>query len=173
MNRILKNSLIIGGILGATTGLIFYFRKQFNLLANSCYAITGGVIHNISLDDTKITIFLKIKNTSQLSLTIENLSLNIYVNNLFVSNILKKEKQTIPSNGSVVIQLDVSFSPKSLFKAGLANITPLLTDKSKLIINIKGTLDAEMPPVRINKMPIEQTISLQDLLSPKPNTTKC
>lgn len=173
MNKILKNSLIIGGLLASTTAIIIYLRKQFKLLADSCYAISGGVIHNISTDEVKITLFFKLKNTSDLTIKIQNAQFSIYVNNLFVTKILRKDKQVILSNSDVIFKLDVEFSPKSLLKAGLANIAPLIYDKDKLVINIKGTVDAEMGIVKVNKMPFDEKITLKELLSPSPNTKKC
>ncbi len=173
MNRILKNSLIIGGILVATTGLVVYFRKQFKLLADSCSTIVGGIIHNIGTDEVSLTLMFKIKNISDLTIKVENMTFDIYVNNLFVTKILRKDKQTLLSHADIIFKLDVQFAPKDLMKAGLANITPLIYDKDKLIITVKGNLDAEMGAVRINKYEFEEKISLKELMSPSPNTKKC
>ncbi len=173
MNRILKNSLILGAILGATTGIVIYFNKQFKNLANSCYAIVGGVVHNLGLEDVRITVFFKIKNTSDLTIKISNLSFDIYVNNLFVTKILRKETQTILSNSNVILKLDVNFNPKNLLKAGIQNIVPIIADQDKLVIGIKGTYDAETGAVKLNKQSFDEKITLKEMLAPTPNKQKC
>ena len=173
MNRLVKNSLIIGGILAVTTGVVIYLTRQFKLLADSCYSFAGAVLHNISADDVKMTIFFKVVNKSDLSVKIENIIFNIYVNNLFVTKIYKKEKQKLLSNSSKVYQLDVQFSPKELLRSGIANIAPLLADRDKLVITVKGTFDAESGILRVNKQEFEEKITLKELLSPSPNTAKC
>jgi LEA14-like dessication related protein len=81
----LRNGLIIGGLLVATVGVIAYVKRQINLLMDSCYTISGGVLHNLSLNNVKITLFFKIKNESDLTINISDLSLNLYVNNMFVT----------------------------------------------------------------------------------------
>src|SRR5690348_8508014 len=109
MNRILRNSLTIGGIVTASTLLIIYFRNQFKLLADACYNIVGGTVHNISQNDVKITLFFKIKNKSDLSVTLSNAIFDVYVNNMFVSKVLRKEKQKILSNSDIIFKIDVQF----------------------------------------------------------------
>ncbi len=173
MNRILRNSLIIAGLLGSATGLYIYFKKQFTKLADSCYTISGGIIHSISLENVNITLLFNIKNTSDLEIQIENIVFNIYVNNMFVTKILKKQKQTLLSNQPLSFQLDCEFSPRDLLKAGLTNLTTLLTNKNNLIINIKGTFDASMSVVKLKNYAFDEKISLADLTKPKQNPSKC
>ena len=173
MNRILKNVLIIGGLTTATTALIFYFRRQYKLLSDACYNITGGVIHNISADTVKLTLFFKVKNNSDLTIHIDNVEFSIFVNNLFITKIYRKEKQTILSNSDIIFQINVEFSPKELLKAGLTNIMPLITDKDKLVINIKGVYNIEAGIVKVKKVPFDEKISLKELMTPSPNTKKC
>ncbi len=173
MNRLLRNSLIIGGILGTTAGIVIYFKRQFKKLADSCYTISGGVIHNIDLNDVKISLIFQIKNMSDLSVIVENIEFNIFVNNMFVTKVLKKQKQILYSNSDIPFHLDVNFNPQDLLKAGLNSISTLVTDKSKLIIGIKGKFDVQMGVVKIKDYKFDQKISLQELMKPKQNRQKC
>jgi len=173
MNRIVKNSLILGGLLLASTSLIVYFRNQFKKLADSCYTVVGGIIHNISLNDVKISLIFQIKNNSDISVNVENVEFKIFVNNLFVTKILKKQKQKLLSHSSVTFNLDVQFSPQDLMRAGLASIESLIVDRSKLVIGIKGNFDAELGIVKIKQYQFDEKISLKELLKPSENKKKC
>jgi len=168
----LRNGLIIGGLLVATVGVIAYVKRQINLLMDSCYTISGGVLHNLSLSNVKITLFFKIKNESDLTINISDLSLNLYVNNMFVTKIEKPETQTIYSKSDTIIKIDFEFNPKDLLRAGITNISPILYDKEKLVIQTKGTMLAKTGIVK-TKLPIDEKITLKDILTPNPNAKKC
>lgn len=169
----LRNGLIIGGLLVATTALIVYFKKQMNLLYDACYTISGGIVHSLTLSKVKITLFLKIVNESDLTIQISDAVFNIYVNNMFVTKILKPESQTLYSKSDTIIKLDFEFNPKDLLRAGLTNIEPIIYDKEKLVIGIKGSLSAKTGIVKLSKFPIDEKITLKEILTPSPNAKKC
>lgn len=173
MNKGLRNGLIIGGISLAFISLIAYFKKQLNLLKNACFTISGGVIHTLGLDNVKITLFFKVVNESDLTIEISNLNFDIYVNKLFVTKIKKTDKQTLYSKSSTVIKLDFEFNPKDLLRAGLSNIAPIIYDKEKLVIGIKGFFSAKSGVLSLKEVPFEEEITLKELLTPNPNAKKC
>ena len=86
----LRNGLIIGGLAVAGIALIAYFKRQYNLLLNACYTISGGVVHSLGLDNVKITLFFKIVNESDLTIEISDMMFNIYVNKMFITKMLKQ-----------------------------------------------------------------------------------
>lgn len=164
----LRNGLIFGGLAIAAISLYAYFKRQYNLLYNSCYAITGGVIHSLGLDKVKISLFFKIVNESDLTIEISNMDFNIYVNNMFVTKIVKNPPQTLLSKSDAVIKLDVEFNPADLLRAGLSSIEPILYDKEKLVITTKGTFSAKTGIVTLKKFPFSYDITLKELLEPTP-----
>jgi len=169
----LRNGLIIGGLLVATAGLIAYFKRQMNLLYDACYTISGGVVHSLTLSSVKMTLFFKFVNESDLTIQVSNMEFNIYVNNMFVTKILKPDVQTIYSKSDAIVKLDFQFNPKDLLRAGITNIEPLIYDKEKLIIGIKGFLSAKTGIVKLSKFPIDEAITLKEILTPSPNAKKC
>lgn len=168
-----RNGLIIGGLLVATTALVLYFRRQINLLYNACYTISGGIIHSLGLDKVKMTLFFKIVNESDLSIEISNMNFNIYVNGMFISKIVKPEMQMLYSQSSATIKLDFEFNPKDLLRAGLTNIEPILYDNEKLVITTKGFFSAKTGGISLKNFPFEENITLKELMTPDPNARKC
>jgi len=168
-----KKGLIIGGLLLATSLIVIYFRKQLKLLANACYTISGGVVHALGIDNVSITLFLKVTNESDLTIDLSNMMFKVYVNKMYVTKIEKPEKQQILSKADVVIKLDFQFNPQDLLRAGLANIAPILYDKEKLVIDVKGTLSAKTGIVTLRNFPIEESITLKEILAPSPERENC
>lgn len=173
MNPQLRKGLIIGFLGISAISVISYFKKQFNLLKNACYAISGGVIHNLSLDSVKMTLFLKIVNESDLTVQLSNMNFNIYVNKMFVTNIKKDDIQTLYSLSDTIVKLDFEFNPKDLLRAGITNIEPIIYDKEKLIVTIKGSVSVKAGVLKISHFPIEEEITLKELLAPSPDSDRC
>lgn len=169
----LRNGLIFGGIAIAGVVLFAYLKKQYNLLYNACYTIAGGVIHSLGLDKVKLTLFFKIVNESDINVEVSNMDFNIYVNNMFVTKILKSEPQTLKSNSDTIIKLDVEFVPADLLRAGLSSIEPILYDKEKLIITTKGSLSVKAGFIKLKKFPFSVDITLKEMLEPRKDQDRC
>lgn len=169
----LKKGLIFGGIAVAGIALFVYLKKQYDLLYNACYTIAGGVIHSLGLDKVKLTLFFKIVNESDINVEILNMDFNIYVNNMFVTKILKKEPQLLKSNTDTIIKLDVEFNPADLLRAGISSIEPILYDKEKLVITTKGTLSVKSGIIKLNKFPFSVDVTLKELLEPRKDADRC
>lgn len=169
----LRNGLIIGGLAVATIGVMMYFKRQFTLLSNACYTIAGGVVHSLGLDSVKITLFFKVVNESDLTIEISDMVFNIYVNKMFVTKVLKPDAQTLYSKSDTIIKLDFEFSPKDLLRAGITNIEPILFDKEKLVVEIKGTYSAKTGVVKLRNFPFDESITLKELLTPSTIPKKC
>ena len=168
-----KGAFIIGGILATGSALIVYFYKQIKELKESCYTISGGVIHSLGLDNVKISLFFKIVNKSDITIKVEDMDFNIFVNKMFVSKITKKDITTIYSKSNEIIKLNFEFNPRELLRVGIQNIQPILTDKEKLGITVKGTFTVESGIVKLKNFAFEETFTLKEMLEPNPNEVKC
>ncbi len=155
-----QRALLLTVVIGATIGVIGYLKKEFDRLENACYTISGGVIHALGLNNVKITLFFKIVNKSDISIEISNAVFNVYVNKMFVSKVLKSNKQLLKAGGETILMVDVEFNPQDLLKVGINNIAPLLTDKDKLVIGIKGSFDAVAGMVKLKSFPFDKAADL-------------
>ena len=165
--------LIIGGLALATIGLVVYFKRQYDLLSNACYTVSGAIVHTLGINSVKITIFIKVVNESDLTLEISNMIFNIYVNKMFVSKISKPAVQILYSKADAIIQLDVDFNPKDLLKAGVTNIDAILNKKDSIAIDIKGAFSAKTGVVKLNNFTFDETVTLQELMTPSTIKKKC
>ena len=168
-----QRALLVTVVIGATRGIIGYLKKEFSRLENACYTISGGVIHALGLNNVKITLFFKIVNKSDISVEISNAVFNIYVNKMFVSKVLKSKKQLLKAGDETILMVDVEFNPQDLLKVGINNISPLLTDKDKLVITTKGSFDAVAGMIKLKSFPFEESITLKELLTPSDTVKKC
>lgn len=169
----LRNGLIIGGLAVATLSLIAYFKRQYDLLYNACYAISGGIIHSLGLDKVKMTLFFKIVNESDITVEVSNMNFNIYVNGMFISKVVKEEPQTLYGKSDALIKVDFEFNPKDLLRAGLTNIEPILYDREKLKITTKGFFSAKAGIIKLKNFPFETSITLKEIMTPDPNAQRC
>jgi hypothetical protein len=169
----LRNGLIIGGILVAFTSLAVYMKKQYDLIKESCYTISGGIIHSLAMDSVKITLFFKFVNDSDITIKLSDMNFNIYVNKMFVTKIVRSQEQTVLSKANTIIRLDFDFNPKDLLRAGITNIEPIIYDKEKLVISIKGTFSAQTGIIKLKKFPILEDITLKELMTPSSKEKKC
>lgn len=168
-----RNGLIIGGLAVAGISLIAYFRKQYKLLYDACYTISGGIVHSIGLDNVKITLFFKVVNESDITLELSDMNFNIYVNKMFITNIKRTQPQILYSKSDTIIKLDFQFNPKDLLRAGLTNISPIIYDKEKLVITTKGTFSLKTGIVKLRRFPFDESVTLKELLSPSEGEKKC
>lgn len=172
-----KTKVILFGSLALLTtfgiATMVHFKNQYNKILNACYTISGGVIHTLGLAKVKITLFFKVVNESTLTIEISDMVFDIYVNNMFITKITKPDAQTIYSHSDAVVQLDFEFNPKDLLRAGIANIEPILVDKEKLVIELKGTFSGKTGALKFKQFPINEKITLKELLTPSGNKKKC
>jgi LEA14-like dessication related protein len=173
--QLTTKKIIIGSLaVVALAGMYAYFHREFKKLKNACWYVAGGVINQIGFSHVSLTIFFKIHNKSDIPLEISYIDLNVYINELYVTNIKKPNKQVIGANSTSTVQLDINFNPADLLKAGMKNIQPLLTDNNKVIIKLKGEMTAGSGIVKINRYPIEEVMTLKEITSPKPDSEqKC
>lgn len=167
-----QKTVIVASAIVIFAGLYAYFRREFTKLKNACWFISGGVINSIGADKVNLTVFMKITNKSDLFMTIEKMDLNVYINNLFVSNFKKADRQRIEAHQSNIVQIDISFNPSDLLKAGVKNISTILTNPDKIVISVKGDLNVEMGLVKLNKFDVSTSMTLKEMMSPDPNK-KC
>lgn len=157
---ILVGLLGIGGI-----ALGIYIYKQISLLKDYCYTTMGAIIDKISFNKIKFTLLFSVKNKSDVDITITDQNYLVYVNGMLVSKVYRETKNEILANGKSVFKLDVEFNPQDLLRAGLTNIQSLLSDKSKMEIELKGSLGIKSGIFKLRKFPIYEKMTLNELMS--------
>ena len=169
-----KTILIIGGIVATIFAAIgIYAYNQYKLLYNYCYAMTGAVIKSFGLNKISITIMVKLKNRSDITIELGDQSYDVFINDYYISTIKYTKPATWYSKSSVTFPLDIEFSPKELLKAGLKNIQEFITDKNKIIIKIDGFVNAKAGVISIKDLKFNYEMSLAELLAPSEEIEAC
>lgn len=169
-----RTILIIGGVIAAVfTAVGIYAYRQYKLLYNYCYAMTGAVIKSFGLNKIAMTIMVKLKNRSDITIELGDQSYDVFINDYYISTIKYTKPASWVSKSSVTFPLDLEFAPKDLLKAGLKNIQEFVTDKNKIIIKIVGFVNAKAGVISIKDLKFEYEMSLAELLAPSEEIEAC
>ena len=172
MNLTTKKILVASAAVLILGGIYAFFKTEFGKLKNACIVLAGGVINQLGFSYVSLSLFVKVTNISAIDMEISDVNLNIYINDLYVSNFKNPNKQQVKPHASSTMQIDVNFNPADLLKAGIKNITTLIEDQSKIVIKVKGTISVGSGIVKVNNYDVEQKMTLKDIVSPDPNKKK-
>lgn len=164
--------LSIVGLIGA---FAYNVMKQVQKLTEFCYDFGGYKINSISFKEIAMDVILRVKNKSDVSVTVTGYSLRVYVNGNFVSKIESNKQQVIPAQKKEPFSLSFAFDPKVALKNvfTMQNILAGAVDKSKVIIRIDGRFSANVGGVKASNIPVEIESSLAEMLAPSPETAPC
>jgi LEA14-like dessication related protein len=172
MNKYVKWG-IIGGVTIGVIGLTYYLYRQLNKLYDYCYAMSGAVIKKFTLNQISLTLMIKLKNNSDITVELGEQNYNVYINDYYVGTVKYTKPATWYGKSVLTFPVDVEFQPQDLLKAGMKNIQALIADKSKIIIKIEGFVNAKSGILNIKDFKFDYTMSLADLLSPTEPSLSC
>lgn len=165
----LKKGLIIGGTVVGVLAVVGYLFSQFNKLYNSCYAVVGAIIHDFSITNVRITLFVKIENTSDFSVTIDKQFYDVFLNDMQVAVFSTENPIKLTSKSTETFPIDVHFNPTDLLKKGLTNIGGLIKNRDNIQIKVKGILSVKAGIARVDDLFIETSWSLKELTETNPD----
>ena len=154
----------MAGILAVWAGYGIYLYRQGKRLYEAMYTVSGAVIQELSLNSVSLTLLLKIQNKGDLSVEITGQQYDIFVNKIKVTSINNANKVKIHSNTCSVIPLQVKFNPQDLFKVGLDNLSFIIGDKSKIMVEIKGRLNFTAGAVRMKDFKLNESMTLAQII---------
>ncbi len=159
MKKILALGSLAGGI------YLLYLANQFYTIYNFTYKISKVVVKNLTLNSTSILLYVDIINKSSLSVTIYDQQYDVLVNGVKVSSVLLKDVIQLTQNSATSLPLDIAFSPMSILQTSAQNLTAILTDKSKVNIELKGTISVKWKSIDLKNIKVDITYTLQDLIN--------
>lgn len=154
-----QGKIIVFSLIGVLIAVIAYIIIQLAKISKAPFKYAGFKINKISLQRIELTVFLKLVNDGSLSVTVSNQEYDVFLNDKFVSHI----KNNVPYKikpGTNIMPLDVYINTSDVIKAGWANLSQLLLDKSKVNISLKGGYDLKIGFIRVGKQIMEQTFNL-------------
>lgn len=165
-----RNWLIVAG-LGLITTVVVYITRQYNALINAGKKIVGAKVHSMTLTKVNVTVFVEIENKGDLSVDITGQDYNVYVNDTYVSNIKAKEEIHINSNGKSVLPLNIEFNPSQVLLTSLTNLTSIMSDKSKVMVSVRGGLSLKSGALNVKNYSFELNMSLAEIIKAANETT--
>ena len=175
-----KKGLIVSGFivgLGVLTyGLIKWYKYQIGQALNYCYKIKSYEIVKFDLNKILMNIKLLIRNRSDFDMDLYGYDIKVFINGINIAILKNNIAQKVNNNSLSLITLTVDAIPKNLFK-NIQQLTELIlytaTDRKKVIIKVEGTVSAGSSFIKVRDLPIDISMSLDDILKDDPNKEKC
>jgi LEA14-like dessication related protein len=149
-NKILLFSglgLFIGGIL-------FYFRKQYQLIKKFSWQLLKVDMKGATLENLKGTIKFRFYNESDINITITQFYLDLYVNNQLVGYLEDYSELLIPSNNYNDLEFKFNLYPQFILK-NIMEIVTKTTEQKDAKIGLKGII--KLKSGLIGAIPVEIT----------------
>jgi LEA14-like dessication related protein len=169
----LKHFALGALIVGLASYTIVYFKRQVELLKGTCFTFAGGVLKKAGFNSSLVTLYLRVKNRSDIDITILSQSYDVFINDVYVTNVRNENKSLLKAGNTSVLELDIAFSPSALLKAGLQNAESLLYSKENLMFTIKTKISAGSQFVFVNNIAFETKMSLAEYLAPSDTSFVC
>ena len=166
--------IIIGG--ASLLGIVLvsaWVAKQAKALYDACFTVAGAIIHTISFDKMDMDLMVNIANKSDVSFTVINQDYQVYINKMLVAEITKNDNIKVVSKGNTTMKINVKFNPQDLLKKGIDNITNLINNKDRLVVEIRGTISIGKGLISFNNYRVDETLLMKELLSSPKNNKKC
>lgn len=155
--------LAMVGILGFT---IHYLMKQIRLLVDTDFELAGTKINKLSLKEINLTLWWKIINKSDITVSVSEQNYDLFLNGQFVKRVGYQESVQIHPRSDNRVPTVVSFTPKEAIKVGVSNFTSLLTKagRSRLNLEVVGSMDIKTSIFELKKFPFEFKDNLQAIM---------
>lgn len=150
---------------GASALIIIYGVRQFFVFYHSQYKLVKAKINDISLRVIDLVLILQITNKSDISVKINNQFYEVFLNEVKVSEIKLDDLLHISSNNNTILNIPVKINYDRILNVVQTNVLNLLTDKSKIRIEVRGHLSLNVGPVSMSNYPIDVKITLQDIIN--------
>jgi LEA14-like dessication related protein len=169
MDAKLKTGIIVGAAVVGVTSVVGYLLNEFKKLYHSCYAVVGAVIHDFSMTNVRLTLFVKIENMSDITVTVDKQFYDVYLNDMQVATFQSTEPMRLTSNSEKTFPIEVQFDPTDLLRQGVSNIGNLIKNRENLEIKVKGVLSIKAGIARVDDFFMETSWSLKELTQSNPD----
>lgn len=146
--------VVVIGLLAFTT---HYLMKQIRLLVNTDFDMSGTQINKLSFKEISITLWWKVVNKSDISITVSDQVYDIYLNGKFVKKVGNAMEVEIKPHSTTRIPTYVVFNPKELLNIGFDNMGKFLTKQGResLMLQVQGSMTVKTSVFTVKKFPFE------------------
>lgn len=150
-----KTVITIAVLLGLS-GLGYLWWKSYDLSSKYDFKFKGYKIDISGLKTAKIQLYLDLINKFGKDITIKSYNFDVSLNGVNIANIVNNNLIKLANNQSTPITLVATFNPLLVAKTGLnlQTLQDFFTDKSKIIVGIKGKISTEVLGISVNDIPV-------------------
>lgn len=158
----------LGAIMVGVFGVaVTYIVQQVKKLVNTEWSLVGTQVKKISFNEISIILWWRVLNASDFSFEVSNQVFDVYLNGTFIKKVGFSPKVKIPTNSDSRIPTNVFITPKELLSAGVNFLDLLINEqgRSKLFLEVKGTMDLAVDGLPIKKVPFAFKDSVQNIMN--------
>lgn len=158
----------LGAIMVGVFGVaLTYIMQQVKKLVNTEWSLIGTQVKKISLNEINIILWWRVLNDSDFSFQVSNQVYDVYLNETFIKKVGFSPSINIPTNSDSRIPTYVSITPKEILSTGVNFLDLLLNEqgRSKLFLEVKGTMDLAVDGLPIKKVPFAFKDSIQNIMN--------
>jgi LEA14-like dessication related protein len=133
--------------------------NELNKISKAPLEYAGFKINSASISKVDLTAFFKLNNTGSLDIMISDQEYDVYINDKFVSRISNPDKITI-APGENILPNRITFTLADVLKAGIANLSYIISDRDKVNISLKGKRSMKIGFISFNNVEINEVFNL-------------
>ena len=173
MKKTIIGISLLVGITGLIVGLYLFYKKQMALIMGYCYKIANVNFNSIGVNNIDMDITMRFRNNSDFIIDVTGYSLDVSVNNNYVATVQSNYKQTIANKSVSNLTFNAKFNPAQFFGSAdlLGLVVSATTDQENFIIEVKGSLSAQVNFINVSNIPIDIKTSLYSILNPVSDTS--
>lgn len=143
-----------------TAGVLYW---QYRRFLDYGFVLKRVLLDTINSEGITIILDYDVQNKSVYSATVKNYTFDLYINGVYAGNVSSATPFHVPSFGTSLLSLRLKVPFKA--DARLINLLPILkTDISKVVFELRGTLDAQAMGFTVMKIPITYSTDLKSLI---------
>jgi LEA14-like dessication related protein len=180
MNPALRKTILGVGIVASVAaigyGVYLFYKRQVALALQYCYKLSGIKIFHVRKDSINFEITVKIQNKSNVTVTMNGYDLDIYMNEKKIANVKSERRFIIAQTGVSEVAFEVDFDPSKVFDAKyLLNLLAYwLTDQTKIVLRVTGSLNLSMDFIRMKDFKFDYQTTISEIVNSAPDANlKC
>jgi len=159
---------LIYGVVGLLTlmvgGLIYAVKKQVDLAKQMSVRLSGGSMLPMQGSEIGVKLALSIDNKSDLTIHVDSVNMDIYVNDKYINKVIQKSGQTINPKSTSQVEFSIYINPADLIN-GL-NIPELLKtlDYKSIKIKMVGLISGDIDGITFTDFPFQVVNTIGELV---------
>ena len=145
-------------------GLIYAVKKQVDLAKQMSVRLSGGSMLPMQGSEIGVKLALSIDNKSDLTIHVDSINMDIYVNDKYINKVIQKSEQTINPKSTSQVEFSIYINPADLIN-GL-NIPELLKtlDYKSIKIKMIGLISGDIDGITVTDFPFQVVNTIGELV---------